>query len=79
MLVRFGTGPSGWTYLGGVGLICGAGPIGLGLPQRGLGETGKSPNIMVKHHRVIVVCILVLYYIAIYIHIIKLLIHLVCV
>ena len=25
------------------GLICGAGPIGLGLPQRGLGETGKSP------------------------------------
>ena len=76
VLVRFGTGPSGWTYLGGVGLICGAGPIGLGLPQRGLGETGKSPNTTVKHHRVIVVCILVLYSIAIYIHRIKLLINL---
>ena len=25
------------------GLIRGAGPIGLGLPQRGLWETGKSP------------------------------------
>ena len=24
------------------GLICEAGPSGLGLPQRGLGETGKS-------------------------------------
>ena len=61
MLVRFGTDPSGWTYLGGVGLICGAGPIGLGLPQRGLGETGKSPNTTVKHHRVLVVYSLGLY------------------
>ena len=38
------------------GLIRGAGPIGLDLPQRGLGETGKSPNTTIKHHRVIVVC-----------------------
>ena len=72
-LVRVGAGPIGWTYLGGVGLIRGAGPIGLGLPQRGLGETGKSLNTTVKHHRVIVVCILVLYIVAIYIHRIKLL------
>lgn len=74
MLVRFGTGPSGWTYLGGVGLICGAGLICLSLPQRGLRETSKSPNTTVKHHRVIVVCLLVLYYIVIYISCIKLLI-----
>ena len=58
VLVRFGIGPSCWTYLGGVGLICGAGPIGLGLPQRGLGETGKSPITTVKHHRVIVFVLL---------------------
>lgn len=55
VLVRFGTGPSGWTYLGGVGSSCGAGPTWLGLTQRGLGETGKSPITTVKHHRVIVV------------------------
>ena len=55
-------------------LNCGAGPIWLGLPQRGLGETGKSPITTVKHRRVIVVCLLVLYYIAIYIPCIKLLI-----
>ena len=55
------------------GLICGAGPIGLGLPQRGLGKTGKSPNTTVKHHCVIVVCLFVLYSIAIYIPRIKLL------
>ena len=59
MLVLVGAGPSGWTYLGGVGLIRGAGLIRLGLPQRGLGETGKSPNTTVKHHCVIVVCSLV--------------------
>ena len=34
------------------GLIRGAGPISLGFPQRGLGETGKSPNTTVKHRRV---------------------------
>ena len=34
------------------GLIRGAGPIGLGFPQRGLGETGKSSITTVKHHRV---------------------------
>lgn len=30
------------------GLIRGAGPIGLGFPQRGLGETGKSPITMAQ-------------------------------
>ena len=35
------------------GLIRGAGPIRLDFPQRGLGETGKSPNTTVKHNRLI--------------------------
>ena len=35
------------------GLIRGAGPISLGFPQRGLGETGKSPITTVKHRRVL--------------------------
>ena len=52
----------GWTYLGGVGSICGAGPTWLGLPQRGLGETGKSPITTVKHHCVFVVCSIVFYF-----------------
>ena len=50
------------------GLIRGAGPIRLGFPQRGLGGTGKSLNTTIKHRPVIVVCILVLYSIAIYFH-----------
>ena len=33
-------------------LIRGAGPICSGLPQRGLGETGKSPITTVKSNRV---------------------------
>ena len=52
-----------WAYLGGVGLIRGAGPICLGLPQRGLGETDKSPNTTVKHHCAIVVCSFVIYFV----------------
>ena len=43
------------------GLIRGAGPIGLGLPQRGLWETGKSPTTTVKHRCVNCDCFHMLY------------------
>ncbi len=64
---RVGSNPSGarcWLGLESVqdvgltseeGLIRGAGPIGLGFPQRGLWENGNSPTTTVKHNRVIFV------------------------
>ena len=57
------------------GLICGAGPIGLGFPQRGLGETSKSPITTVKHRRVFCGLHSIALHCAIYISCIKLLIH----
>ena len=57
------------------GLIRGAGPIGLGFPQRGLGETGKSPITTVKHRRVFCGLHSIALHCAIYISCIKLLIH----